>query len=159
MGQFTKTIDEFATLIAGLPAEVEQAVIKGLQETALEGVGIVVAEIDATRSVYNGDLRRSVRAEMTPRGAVLRVDAPHAAVVEWGRRPGQRPPPRAPIALWCVRKLGLPEDEAETRAFLIARAIGRRGIKPKKYFARAMRKIRDRLRVNLRNALDRALAK
>lgn len=159
MGAFTKTLSEFAALVEKLPARCEHAVIRALQDTALEGVGIVVSEIDATKSVYNGDLRRSVRAELTPRGAVLRVDAPHAAVVEYGRRADRKPPPTAPIALWAVRKLGLSPKEAESVAWAIAHKIGKKGIKPKKFFARALRRIRARLDVNVRRALDSELAK
>lgn len=46
--------------------------------------------------------------------------------VERGRRPGKMPPVDA-IKLWARRKLGLSGDELEQAAFLIARAIGRRG--------------------------------
>jgi len=46
--------------------------------------------------------------------------------VERGRRPGQMPPVDA-IKLWARRKLGLSGDELEQAAYLIARAIGRRG--------------------------------
>lgn len=48
--------------------------------------------------------------------------------VEYGRKPGKRPP-RDAIELWVVRKLGLRGAEARSAAFLIARAIGRRGTK------------------------------
>lgn len=51
----------------------------------------------------------------------------YAVYVEYGRGPG-KPPPLEPIMLWAKRK-GLAAEERELRsvAFLIARAIGRRG--------------------------------
>lgn len=48
--------------------------------------------------------------------------------VERGRRPGKMPPVDA-IKLWARRKLGLQGKELDQVAFLIARAIGRRGTK------------------------------
>lgn len=54
--------------------------------------------------------------------------------LEHGRQPGKPPPPIAPIQLWVERKLGLSGEEAEQAAFLIARAIGRRGTQGAKMF-------------------------
>lgn len=54
--------------------------------------------------------------------------APYAAVIEYGRRPGSRPPPSEPIARWAQRKLRLPYEQAKGVAFAIARSIGRRGL-------------------------------
>lgn len=50
----------------------------------------------------------------------------YAMPLETGRRPGKQPPTDA-ILLWATRKLGLTGNEARSAAFLIARAIGRRG--------------------------------
>ncbi len=55
--------------------------------------------------------------------------APYAAVIEYGRRPGSRPPPVEPIARWAQRRLRLPYEQAKGIAFGIARSIGRRGLK------------------------------
>lgn len=52
----------------------------------------------------------------------------YAAPVEFGRRPGKWPPIGA-IRAWVVRKQIATGDEADQVAFLIARAIGRRGTK------------------------------
>jgi len=49
--------------------------------------------------------------------------------LEYGRAPGRMPPPAA-LELWVTRKLGLVGKEMEQVAFLIARAIGRRGTQP-----------------------------
>jgi len=57
--------------------------------------------------------------------ATLYNDAPHHVFVEMGRRAGARMPPVAVIAAWCGRKLG-----DSTLGFIVARAIGRRGIPP-----------------------------
>jgi hypothetical protein len=54
---------------------------------------------------------------------------PYAIVMDQGRTPGSAPPPTAPIALWAQRKLGLSATEAARAAFVIARHIGKFGIK------------------------------
>lgn len=66
----------------------------------------------------------------TPAGLNGRVFNPlkYAAPVEYGRKPGKMPPV-SDVKLWVVRKLGLTGKEADNAAFLIARAIGRRGTK------------------------------
>lgn len=53
--------------------------------------------------------------------------APHAAFVEYGRRPG-KPPPTSALRGWVRRKLGASGKAADALAFLVARAIGRRGL-------------------------------
>lgn len=50
--------------------------------------------------------------------------ADYAPVMEFGRRPGAKPPPVEPIREWA-RRHGLPEKAA----FPIARSIGRKGIR------------------------------
>ena len=55
--------------------------------------------------------------------------------LERGRRPGKQPP-TAPIELWVRRKLNVSDAEVSQVAFLIARAIGRRGTKGAEMFAK-----------------------
>lgn len=59
------------------------------------------------------------------RGEVV-MGARYGEPLERGRRPGAWPP-RAAIALWVRRKLQVAEEEVESVAFLIQRAIGQRG--------------------------------
>lgn len=63
----------------------------------------------------------------------------YALPVEKGRRPG-RMPPIDPIHLWVVRKGIAPPAEARQVAFLIARAIGRRGTKGAKMLQKGMKR-------------------
>lgn len=80
----------------------------------------------------------------------------YAPTVEYGRRAGRRPPPTRAIRPW-LRRHGIPEDAA----FVVARAIGRRGLRPRPFLfpsarrhrqdimaraAEARRRILDRLR-------------
>lgn len=81
------------------------------------------------------------------KGAVVFNPVKHASFVEGGRRPG-RPPPVSAIAAW-MRAKGMTEDLG--RAFAIARAIGRRGIRARPVLARAMPEIRRRISREMSN--------
>lgn len=95
--------------------------------------------------VDRGTYRRSFRFDDIDGGAIAYNFAPYAAVIEEGRRPGQRPPPVALILEWVKRKgigrqygpnqagkrkvsTALTDNEARGIAFVIARAIGKRGV-------------------------------
>ena len=58
-----------------------------------------------------------------------------------GRRPGSRPPPVGAIARWVVRKGVASEAQAKSIAFLIARAIGARGLKPRYVMTGALQEL------------------
>jgi hypothetical protein len=59
---------------------------------------------------------------------------PYAPVMEEGRRPGAKMPPVDAIKIWVVRKLGVPPEEADGVAFVIARSIARKGIEGRHMF-------------------------
>lgn len=80
-------------------------------------------------AVNTGAFLRGWKARAIAGGAEVRNDAPYSGVVEYGRRAGARAPPRAEIARWVQRRMGLSEKEARSVAFLIARSIKRRGLK------------------------------
>lgn len=52
----------------------------------------------------------------------------YAIVIEKGRRPGRRPPPRDALIEWVRVKLGVSAKDAPRVAFLVARSIGIKGI-------------------------------
>lgn len=66
------------------------------------------------------------------RQVILSNVARHAINVEDGRRKGAKRPPLRALVPWVELKLGLSGAEARSAAFLIARAIGRRGLRPRR---------------------------
>lgn len=62
-------------------------------------------------------------------------DLPHAIVIDQGREPGSRMPPVEALMTWVRRVLNVGGDEKEVRqvAFLVARAIGKKGIKARHF--------------------------
>ena len=67
------------------------------------------------------------------------MGVPYGLALERGRKPGKWPP-RDAIALWVRRKLGVPEKEVDSVAFLIQRAIGQRGTRGAAMFYKAYEK-------------------
>ena len=61
----------------------------------------------------------------------------YGIVIERGRRPGAKPPPVGALRPWALRR-GIPEGAL----FVIARAIGRRGLKARPFLAPALERHR-----------------
>lgn len=79
-----------------------------------------------------GTLKGGIGLEVRPLFASVSTDLPYAPVVEFGRRAGAPPPPTTAIAGWAQRR-GIPRSAL----FVIARAIGRRGIKGRFFMTKA----------------------
>lgn len=114
--------------------------------------------------VNTGVLRHGVQTQIAlvgePVQMVGRVLDPvaHAVPVEEGTRPHF--PPRGPLELWVRRKFDI-SDEREVRsvAFLVARAISRRGTKPVHMFRDGFGRAKPAIRARLAEALKRAAAR
>ncbi len=87
-----------------------------------------------------GDARRSINNVIHGQPPIFRGETVMGVLyglpLERGRKPGKWPP-RDAIALWVRRKLGVPEKEVDSVAFLIQRAIGQRGTKGAAMFFKA----------------------
>lgn len=90
--------------------------------------------VDDGQKRRSTDGLRDMRFRKLP--AMLINDAPHAAVIEHGRRPGAKPPPLAPIVRWVERKLGIPAPASLRVARSVQMAIAKRGMKPKRVMYR-----------------------
>ena len=85
-------------------------------------------------------LRDTVFSQTVSQGlsisSFLGTPAVYGEPVEYGTKPHF--PPVAPIRHWVERKLGLSGSEAAGVAFVIARAISKRGTKPARMFGRGV---------------------
>lgn len=142
MSHFTVTIDisRARDAVGRIPAEVERAVevhlARGAEEVARD------AKRNAPKAFSN--LVNSIRAE--------RVGALHYQVVEgmnYGRAVEEGTGPHFPnpdnLRPWVERVLGVRGKEARDKAFLIARAISRRGTRAQPYMQPAAEANRSRL--------------
>lgn len=128
---FSIRIEGLDAILARLhqaPQIIEEELTLGMHEATL------TIEADAKGRVKQDTrmLFRSIVSEVTPLGAggvrgqvgVLRGPATqYGRVVEEGRRAGAAPPPTDPIAAWLKR-----HGKDPKLAYVVARAIGRRGI-------------------------------
>lgn len=89
--------------------------------------------------VNQGMLRQGVQTSITGDAFDLRgrIFDPitYALPVEEGTKPHF--PPLAPLMRWAQLKLGVSEKDSRSVAFLVARAISRRGTKAVRFFAQA----------------------
>lgn len=97
--------------------------------------GLVQEGMTVDTGVTRGSVVTSIRGTAVSLRGTVQSAHPSALVMEHGRRPGAAPPPTGPIAAWLSRHGADPK-----LAFVVARAIGRRGIKATKPFENAVKK-------------------
>lgn len=98
-------------------------------------------------------LARSILAEPKPLLGRVYTTLAYARPMEEGRRPGSRPPPPQALHGW-LRRHGIPTGAA----WVIARAIGRRGIKGRFFMKAAEAAVRRALPTLARQAAQRVEA-
>lgn len=147
-----------------------QAGLKGAKSAAMRVVALMVqrtqvaepaSDYGAEGAVNTGEFLRAWKWFAIAGGARVLNDRPYASVIEYGRRPGSRPPPTAPIFQWLVRRVRMDPDEALGAAELVARAIGHRGLRGRGILTgiEATAQIEEILEAEIRHELDRALAR
>ena len=141
------TLHGFKRYLAGLPKALNGAVVRGIQTGVVRSIAIAVAATDAappasqnggTGAVDTGNYRRSWRATNLSDGAVLGNAAGYSPIIEDGRRAGAKMPPKQVAIDIARRKMGLSQREAELAWFPIARAIARRGLRPRHVLTNAI---------------------
>jgi len=146
-------------LQARIAADTEIVRLSALEACA-QGEALAVKRTNEVGAVDQGQFRLAWNHRARRDGAELRNDAPYAAVIERGRRPGRPGPPLAPIFAWVNRKL-VPNGQVDPKAaFAVAmgikRAIHIRGTKPRWILRDTMRLIKPAFQ---REAVRRLRAK
>lgn len=154
----TSSIARMATRYAGAgPVVVEE------MRTAMNR-SVLTVEASAKRvvPVDTGNLRRSITHEVTATGGGLigkvGTNVPYARYVEEGRSAGSMPPPDAlarDLQGGWLRRHGISND----LAFVVARAIARRGIRPRPYLKPAITTNRARIEREFAQVPKRVLAR
>lgn len=104
-------------------------------EIATEAEARAVMATDAADLVDKSQFKRGWGSRKIAKGGEIGNDAPHAAVLEHGRRPMRPGPPFAPIFEWVTRKLfdaynpAEDEVEAERLAWAIRNHLHVNGMK------------------------------
>lgn len=128
--QFTTHLvgfDKLTRAFRSSPHWLGEEVSKGMKQSALA----VQRESAMLAPVDTGRLRASITTEIDgaviPQWAKIGPSVKYGRYVEFGRKPG-RMPPSAALIPWLKRH-GIPASAA----FVVARAIAKRGIKPKPF--------------------------
>lgn len=148
---------------AGLLARLEGArerMPSLMSDTLLAAATLARGRIAEKAPVNTGALRSSFVASLRPGpnpAGIVATPLVYAPVMEYGRTAGSRMPPVGPIALWAQRVLGLTEEEAQEVAWPMARAIARRGTKPRRFFRGGVKAALPLIRAAFRVAARRVL--
>ena len=146
-----KGADETAKLLKRFPERLRAALLRAMRESA-----ILVQSLAKTNApVFRGLLRVSILQTVAEEGEKLigHVGSAltYAPVVEFGRESGWFPPV-SELKIWARRKLG-----DERLAFVIGRAIKRRGFKAQPYLTPALEAGRSRIQTIFENRLREAI--
>ncbi len=148
---------QWGNYLRQLGARMVPAARRGALAAAYRAVAQLQRETSQDNLVNTANYKRSWRADRTELGAVVANQAPYAAVIEEGRRAGSRQPPTEYIKRWAQRRLGLSEAEAAAAAFPIARAIAKKGLKPRRVLQSARPEIRRFVLEEIKRELDAEL--
>lgn len=110
---------------------------------AVQGRAISTAPVDESQVKNSHEIKIDSGKGTIPRWAQVLNTSQHATIVHgtardnytWGRRPGAKAPPAAALQGWASRH-GFSNDRGAL--FLLARAIGRDGIKAKPWLKQAL---------------------
>jgi len=106
--------------------------------------------------VFRGLLRLSIAQNVSDEGNKITAEVgsglAYAPVVEEGRQVGWFPPPSGDLKTWARRKLG-----DERLAFVVARAIKRRGFRAQPYFKPALATASPRIQLIFQTRITEAL--
>ena len=123
---------EVTKVLHRLPQRLRAAVISAMRESAI----LIQSLAKLNAPVFRGLLRVSIAQNVAEDGARIVGEVgsglPYASVIEEGRSAGWFPPPSA-LKAWARRKLG-----DERLAFVVARAIKRRGFHARPYLRPAL---------------------
>jgi len=141
-------------LLPELPQRLRAAIVRAMRESAI----LVQSYAKLYTPVFRGLLRVSIAQNVAEAGNKITGEVGsgvvYASVVEEGRNPwsGAMPPPSGDLRTWARRKLG-----DERLAFVIARAIKRRGFRAQPYLRPALLGATPRIQLVFQSRLMEAL--
>jgi hypothetical protein len=106
-----------------------------------------LAPVDTGR--FRAGITNRLDPRPLPRYAEIVATAPHSRNVIEGRKPGRRPPPFSALTGWA-RRHGFSTDNGAL--IRLARAIGRRGIKPRPVLTQALAAMPPKVNRRLQDA-------
>jgi hypothetical protein len=136
---------------------ISPALLKAKQQWCIKVINTAKANLLRFGKVNTGALRDSIRFNITPKGNIRFFFLQYGIFVESGRRAGAKQPPINPILKWIEQRGIVPDEGTSKRslAFLIARSIGEKGIRPTPFMKAAVKQ----QKVGLSRQLAKEIAK
>ena len=157
LGALRAKLDEFAE-------QSLKAAMQGLSRAGLDIIAAAKQNLRSNTSVVTGQLRASGRVQKV-NGEPNAIDVGffsnnsangYAWFVEHGRKPGKMPPPNI-MAQWLRKKHRVPNEEAPSRGFALARKIAREGTQAHPFFEPAVQANQDKIEKAISDAVKKTL--
>lgn len=110
-------------------------------------------------AVNTGAYRRGWRMQVYRLSMFVFNTENYADIIENGRAPGRKPPPRRIIEQWARRRLGMSVEEAAAAAWPIAQAIGQRGLKGRHVMGKLVPKMKRAVEEEIEREVKREITK
>ena len=123
-----------------------------LKEMSITGLKVESKAKVRTSVGVSGNLRSSISTKLGRNGVTVSTRAQYAPFVEYGRKPGNMPPPSS-LFRWVQLKLGA--KNFKSVAFVIARSIGKKGIKAKPFLFNSYAEEKPRLMARIKRSLKK----
>ncbi len=136
---------------------VDSGVFKAVHDALWRGAGELARTAKSNAPKAFSTLTNSIRAEQV--GELhfrVATGVNYARAVEDGRAPGKMPGTSSGLMEWVKQKTRQTGKELDRTTFLIARAIGRKGIKAQPYMQPAFESQQARIIANVQAAAARA---
>jgi hypothetical protein len=151
-----KGLDELRKQIKDYPKIAGKHYRKAMRKS----VTTIEEKVKPLTPLFRGRLRQSIVSEVRGTGVELtgvvgsnlKKEA-YPAVMEFGRKPGAKMPPPKALERWVWLVLKPPKKMVKGIAFVIARAIGKRGIKGKRFLQRGFERSKRQVYANFSKAL------
>lgn len=146
--------DGITKTLPQLPERLRRAILLAMRESAV----LLQSYAKLYAPVFRGLLRVSIAQNVSEEGNRITGEVgsgvAYASVLEEGRNPwpGAMPPPSGDLKAWARRKLG-----DERLAFVVARAIKRRGFKAQPYLKPALLEATPRIKAIFQSRVSEAL--
>lgn len=127
-----------------------------------ESVLVVEKNIKPLVPVFMGRLRNSIGSEVQGSGSKIvgiigssLKSEVYPAVMEFGRRPGAKMPPPSALHRWVKLVMKVPDKDVPGVAFIVARAIGKKGIEGKRFMEQGLQQSVSAIQAAFGRALER----
>jgi hypothetical protein len=141
------SLDQYRNWLGVLSPTVMSAAQRGMVSGAKRCVAIlqdatrvaIPASANGGEGAFNtGAYLRAWKSQPVSDGARVFNDSSYGPIIEDGRKPGSKMPPKGVMARWAQRRLGLSREEALAIDFPLRRAIKDRGLRPRKVMANSL---------------------